>query len=602
MDLTINLAEQTPDYAEIAKLIIMGHSQFTEIYDGLAKKNNSRSLKMVNLLRKPPADPALQYQYPLEEAYKNGWLEDLITALLQTEAIAPLTADAGTEATVQLQAIMNDSAVFLDYGALAPILLRAGPRVCLIRVTPSNVTGTGFLIGPQVVLTAWHVIRELLDPKDLSRPLPGSGERLEISFDFHGRSRGNSVAVHPDWLLASSKAHESELKGILPEDDEESTGDFEGCLDFAMILLESPVGLERGFYTLKEDVQVDFPCQLTLLQHPGSAKLKLGFGAGRHYWPKVLRTRLLHEANSTNGSSGGLVLNDLGQPVALHQSALKMSGTSINGSVPTSCIAAAAGVKANLVDGLAPLWRTSDVPLHPVFGRYQFQQYVAEAVAGERRIIVVNGGKEFGRTFSISILRTMLAETEHIIVSLSAIDLPTTAEALALLMLQRAGVQSDFLRSIPTANDSNTARAAWLKDGLLPFVTSQLIVAAGSRLLWLVVDDLDDSWPHTDAFELLMQLIAAVPSVACLRVLLLGNRIQTESLPSASLAFEQLNLITQHDVESTIRRHMVAATGDQKPDVVEALAKTVMKNASLNGTPLPSQLAENYRRIVAPAI
>jgi len=580
-----------PDYVLIGSLITMGPEQFSSLYDGLAAQHGGRSLRMVNLLRKPSDDERLRYLYPLQEANKRGWLENLIEALILAEGVEAKTAPPDVQ--VELQSMLT-SAGFVDY-SLMPALMRAGPCICLIRILPSNTTGSGFLIGPQVVLTSWHVVRELLLPEDPPLARPNSAGRLEVLFDFHGNLTGTPVAVMDDWLLAASPAHQSELPDAALSAD---GTDFSQYLDFAMILLKEPVGVDRGFLSLPAGIVLDFPCELALLQHPGAAKLKLAHGQGKRYWPDGQRFRLLHEVNTTLGSSGGVVLDQLGQPVALHQSGRVLAGTKINGAIPTACIAAR-GIDVGVIKGLTLRHQITgpDGPV-PVFGRTVFQEWVADALVGNATAITVQGETGSGRSFSTAILHSMLQQTSNFIASMSAMTLPSNAEHFAAELLKMLDAKESVLSALPTAESSNTTTAAWLRDELAPFLRSALEEAAGPRIMWLVIDDLSATFPRSDSFELLVDLLRALPTCRWLRVILLGNGIPTELRPDDE-DVERLGTISRFEIENTIQRRMIALNGSADENTVRRLADDVVsRNIRAGAMPTLAELVRNYRQLV----
>ncbi|SFM77093.1 trypsin-like serine peptidase [Rugamonas rubra] len=560
MDVKAEVQNRTPNYPLIAAMIIMSHVQFTEIYDRLAQTHGSDQLMVINALNIPPSDTSQKYLYALQAANEAGWLPELVRLLARTNALHANTFSPRTPAGAQLEALVSPQAGFLDAGLL-PSFRRAIPRICLIRVNPSHATGTGFLIGPQVVLTAWHVIKELVEPTDPTKAQARTAKRLEVLFDFVGNENGIRVGVHDDWLVGASPAHELEQRQAWEFDPEATTEGFDSHLDFAMIFLSHPVGIERGFYPLDRNRSAQLPCQVNLYQYPGAAKLKLTTGIAIEYWPKAVKARLLHAANSTHGSSGGLVLDDLGEAVALHQSGgwSDLRQKTINGAIPTSFIATAgavAGFDTTVIDGVEPL-ALLPTSKHPVFGREKFQELVLSAVAGRCRVIAVQGELQTGRSFSLEILEAQLTASEHTVVRLSARDFPQEATAAAIFLIQGCGTKPEEMGGLPSATDYHTASAAWLKDALLPHLIDALVRAAGARIMWVVIDDLDEFLPETASAHLLNLLLSQLDSIPSLRFIFLG-RVLLSGLPQDT-EFERLSKPTVLDVENTIKRHIVAA-------------------------------------------
>lgn len=599
MDVTVDVQHGDPDYLYIATMITMSHMQFTEIYDRLARTHGSDQFMVINALYKPPSDPNQKYLYALQAANTAHWLPELVRLLARTNALRENTFFPTTPAGTQLEALVNPHAGFLDAGSL-PGIMRARPRICLIRVNPSNTTGTGFLIGPQVVLTAWHVIKELVEPTDPKKAKANTGKRLEVLFDFIGNDSGIKVEVHEDWLLGASPAHELEQNQTWEFDPETTIEGFDSHLDFAMIFLSHPVGIERGFYTLDRSRSAQPPCQLNLCHYPSAAKLKLTTGVAIEYWPKAIKARLLHAANSTNGSSGGLVLDDLGEVVALHQSggwsALRQK--TINGAIPTSFIAAAgaeAGFDTTATDGVEPLALLPASKL-PVFGREKFQELVLSALAGRCHIIAVQGERQSGRSFSVDILHAQLTASEHTVVHLSARDLPQEAEAAVTFLVQGCGSTPEEMMALPSATDYHTASAAWLKDALLPHLIEALVKAAGPRLMWIVIDDLDEFLPETASTHLLNLLLSQLGSIPSLRFIFLGKILPSGLPPDAE--FELLSKPTVLDVENTIKRHMVAVKFEGEMEAKSAAQILYPKDADHCVTTLAREYCNRISHLI----
>ncbi|MYN04529.1 hypothetical protein GTP41_20770 [Pseudoduganella sp. DS3] len=553
-----------PNYQYISSLITISHAQFTEIYDRLAESHDSDPLLVVNALFHPPADHNQRYHYALEAAHNAGWLNKLVRLLARTDAFREEAISPKSSSAIQLEAMINPQAGFLDAGLHMPSLVRAMHRVCMIRIAPDDTIGTGFLIGPQVVLTAWHVIKNLVEDANPTRAKADTAERLEIVFDYTENNPGTVVRAHENWLLGASPAHELELKQAVTFDPDVTIDGFESNLDFAMIFLARPVGIERGFYPLDRNRFAELPCQLTLYQHPGSTKLKFASGTATEYWPKSIRARLLHGANTTQGSSGGLVLDASGEVVALHQSGgwNKMRNSIVNGAVPTSLIAER-GVNVSVTDGLEPICLLPNSN-HPVFGREHFQELVIMAITGSSRIIAVQGEQQAGRSFSVEILRAHLSAGEHAVVHVSARDFPQEAKSAAIFLLHKCGASSESFAALPSAEESHTSNAAWLKDELFPVFLELLVTTAIPRIMWIIIDDLDEPLPETTSTQLLALLLHSVHQVSNLRIILLGRAL-LPGLP-VETRFDQLSLVTKIDVENTIKRHLVSSQHKAKLD------------------------------------
>ena len=168
-------------------------------------------------------------------------------------------------------------------------------QLCLLEIPTAEglKLGTGCLIGPDVILTNWHVARGLD---------PGKGEAWAIfdhKRDADGSIRSQSVALAGDPLLASSPIEE---------------------LDFAVLRLAEPVGRRRGWTVLPGEGRVLREGEpLTILQHPDGEPLKVDTDAYRGEGPEG--TRYFYTTNTLPGSSGAPCFDKGWEMVALHQGA-----------------------------------------------------------------------------------------------------------------------------------------------------------------------------------------------------------------------------------------------------------------------------------------
>jgi hypothetical protein len=252
-------------------------------------------------------------------------------------------------------------------------------------------------------------------------------------------------------------------------------------------------------------------------------------GSSRQLWPQQIENRLRHDANTLSGSSGGLILDDEFELIALHQAGIEFGNQErINTAIPTACIAKVAQA-ANDVVGIDPMWSIAATE-EPVFGREGLQYFVLNALTGRQRILVIRGVVNSGKTFSAAILRDRLNIADHALIKLSARLLPNDAREFAALLLRAAGASSSSLAELPDPALANTAREAWIRDVLLPDVLGRLKVAASSNTLWLFIDDLDVApLAHGGAQILLELLLESAIEQAYLRFVLIGGSQYTRN-------------------------------------------------------------------------
>ena len=197
-------------------------------------------------------------------------------------------------------------------------------RVCQIRSDEEK--GTGFLIGPDLILTNYHVVKSMIDGDERS-------EDLVITFDYlalpDGRTidKGIEIGLHKDWLIDFSPYSEydmiSEPSGN-PKPDE---------LDYALIKLEKKVGeapigsnpavgaQPRGWVRLpKKKYKFKPETPLIILQHPGGREMKIAMSHNGVLKTNSNNTRVRYKTNTEPGSSGSPCYNQDWELVAIHHS------------------------------------------------------------------------------------------------------------------------------------------------------------------------------------------------------------------------------------------------------------------------------------------
>jgi hypothetical protein len=175
-------------------------------------------------------------------------------------------------------------------------------RVCRIEFA-GNAAGSGFLVGPDAVLTNWHVVENAKQSNKLAD--------LACRFDYlrlaNGtRQQGKAVALHADGCLDFSRysAAEKTKKPDEPPPTEDE-------LDYALLRLAEPVGRgdadgsPRGWISLPEAaVPLDAGAPLLIVQHPDGSPMKLALDTEAVIGRNANRTRIRYKTNTDPGASG----------------------------------------------------------------------------------------------------------------------------------------------------------------------------------------------------------------------------------------------------------------------------------------------------------
>lgn len=188
-------------------------------------------------------------------------------------------------------------------------------QVCRVEIS-GNAAGTGFLVGPDAVLTNWHVVE--------AAKKAGTLDKIMCRFDYlklvNGtRQPGAGVALGPSGCVSFRTFSAAEL--TKKPDVPEPTGDE---LDYALLRLDRPVGLEddgggRGWIKLPDkEMPMKKGDPLIIVQHPDGAPMKLALDTDAVIALNANRTRVKYATNTEAGSSGSPCFTLDWELVALH--------------------------------------------------------------------------------------------------------------------------------------------------------------------------------------------------------------------------------------------------------------------------------------------
>lgn len=273
-------------------------------------------------------------------AQRQGWHLDLLRAARESRPRHPgliaLARELGaapesTPGKAELEKMIQGTNSFLDVATWREKIGAIEGRVCRVEIG-DRPEGTAFLLGPNAVLTNYHVVEPVIEGQDGLDP----GDVI-LRFDY--KRLGGGAQIHAgqeirlqtgigDWLLDSSRYSDVDLE-LDPKPGDPGPEE----LDYALLQLEGEPGYEpigknaepgapaRGWISLPQTehpFEPDTP--LFIVQHPRGAALKLAldtdaviglYGAGR---------RVRYRTNTEPGSSGSPVFDQNWNLVALHHS------------------------------------------------------------------------------------------------------------------------------------------------------------------------------------------------------------------------------------------------------------------------------------------
>jgi Trypsin-like peptidase domain len=188
-------------------------------------------------------------------------------------------------------------------------------QVCRVEIS-GNAAGTGFLVGPDAVLTNWHVVEAAKNAGTLGN--------VACRFDYlklvdGTRQPGLTVALNQAGCVSFRKYGAAERTKT--PDVPEPTGDE---LDYALLRLERPVGREdqggpRGWIKLPDtEMPMKKGDPLIIVQHPDGSPMKLALDTDAVISVNANRTRVKYATNTEAGSSGSPCFTLDWDLVALH--------------------------------------------------------------------------------------------------------------------------------------------------------------------------------------------------------------------------------------------------------------------------------------------
>lgn len=249
---------------------------------------------------------------------------------VKIEVAGASIADSPSDSTqAGLERVIHPDLSFIDFGIWRERMTSIEGQVCQITLSGSP-RGTGFLVGPDLVLTNYHVVEPVIRRGDLA-------SQVRCIFDFKklpdNTTPYTSVGLSGDRIVDSSPYSAGEAVGR-PEDSIPTQDE----LDFALIRLNEPLGArpwalnpgngapQRGWMRFPREPEVlCSPMGVIIAQHPNGWPLKLGIDtkaidreASPPLWLNSAGNRIRYATNTEPGSSGGPVLDMNWNLIALH--------------------------------------------------------------------------------------------------------------------------------------------------------------------------------------------------------------------------------------------------------------------------------------------
>lgn len=257
----------------------------------------------------------VEAQERLEELVVEARRENQGNSLLRavSKEVLATTLDVPEEG---LEAIVSSSG-FSDIEPWLERMLQCSLAVCRIEIN-RFARGTGFLLGPDTVITNYHVMEEVVDNPRLQHEVVlrfhykvgSDGRRLNAGVEYYLAGR--------DWLIARSPIRK---------------------LDYALLRIDTSSVKRYGnvpwMWHMPQGHTFTAGEPLCIIQHPKGNPQKISLGSVTRI--DTNQNRIYHTVNTLEGSSGSPCISGNGNIVALHQRA---SDTVTNKGIPFSAILA----------------------------------------------------------------------------------------------------------------------------------------------------------------------------------------------------------------------------------------------------------------------
>lgn len=423
-------------------------------------------------------------------------------------------------------------------------------RVCLIVSRRGDagpiVRGTGFLVGPDLILTCRHVLKSFPHNEDVT----ANGNRIEVHFDFHhgdpieqvgqAVSITRKVGLHANWHVSSGR--DTVPDGMLGELKDADLERLRQSLDFALVRLDQKVGLQPlEAAGGRRRLWIEFPPDsvpqglqrddwIIIPQHPNGLPQRIDLG---RFWEcDQTATRIRYNTNTAKGTSGAPCFNHQFKLVGIHNAYVGPAEAPLaNQAIRLDHIAALVRgylqVAANL-SSYAKRWSTSRPNDEPraILGRDKLLDWLEASndarTLAHRVYVAQSGASGAGCTFSVDMLHAEIRDTRtpRAIYGSAGQQLPSTAEDFLVSLLRELGIDAQRLAAegeVPpprpgaAAPGGPTAPLAAEVDKLERWLSDELPNWLGDVITAHVEKEVDARLAAQQAVEVLKQQGLPIP-------------------------------------------------------------------------------------------
>ena len=510
-----------PDIQSTLVAIIANNIAGNTLRDIVASQNVVRNFDDLRKALPPdPADAKMELARQLVATYaasnqlgrlvreliRRSRADDVTFSLLYQIAHADLDqARGGLEAKAEnaKQAALVMRANTLQHRALRLFMDEVEAHLCAVVSVSDRITcGTGILVGPDLVLTAYHTVSPHIDV--FGKALPGDQEQFlfavfdhlegEPIVDSHPPQGTVEVRFHKDWLVCNCKDMPRDGQFERPDAAQEAL--LQEHLDFALVRLDKPIGRHarrvgggraRAWCALTDD-RWENQCRqddrIIIPQHPHGLPQRIDFG---RYCKEATdvdssSTRLRYTTETDMGTSGAPCFNQHFKFVGLHNAVFVPSqgcahrnpsgGPQHNQAIRAGCIVPRIRgfLSGNSIEPPRPVWRTSQADAAPrsILGRDCLLRWIERASEGtltearsQRVYAALGHGSGIGKSFSSEILTAARrAYADPIVILGNGDQIPSTLADFVASIAYQLRIEHHLLGSMPGRPQGNSSLQA----------------------------------------------------------------------------------------------------------------------------------------------
>jgi V8-like Glu-specific endopeptidase len=307
--------------------LLLGLNLQFDDYVGIGDEYPEAVQKIVNR-----ANEELWWQRLLAEARRARPTDPMLAAFAEDFDLAPIPVEtlaygSGRIAARDLEARVRAANPLLDVLVWRIELGKVEGRVCRVECPAGTAQGTGFLVGPDIVITNFHVMQRVISGE-------WKAEQVALRLDYKVLADGAQVSagktfkLAKDWLVDYSKYSEFDLKASAVGEPAEDELDYvllrlDGKPGLEPLLANDPNSIERGWIDVPAEALVpDFTKQkaVYIVQHPDGKPMQIALDTDAIEGIFGNGTRLRYKTNTAPGSSGSPCFGPQWQWIALHHS------------------------------------------------------------------------------------------------------------------------------------------------------------------------------------------------------------------------------------------------------------------------------------------